>query len=125
MAIERVLLVDDDPDVRHIGALSLARVGGWTVLEADSGLRALEILEDTQPDLILLDVMMPELDGVATFERIRANSDLDAIPIIFLTAKVQRHEVTRYMDLGALGVIAKPFDPLSLPDQVRKILDES
>jgi two-component system, OmpR family, response regulator len=122
MEISKVLLVDDEPDIRKIGLMSLRAVGNWEATEADCGQSALDSLANEVPDLILLDVMMPGMDGPTTLAKLRENPDWVGIPVIFLTAKVQKNEVDRYLDLGARGVIAKPFDPMTLPDEVRKVL---
>src|SRR5690348_12910025 len=119
--IRTVMLVDDEPDIRRIGAISLARVGGWSVVLAASGEEALAHLSRARPDVILLDVMMPGLDGPSTLARLRAALAPD-VPVIFMTAKVLAHEVERYLELGAAGVITKPFDPLRLPEEVRAIV---
>jgi two-component system, OmpR family, response regulator len=123
MAIQKVLLVDDEDDIRTIGQLSLARVGGWQCALAPNGQVALELAESFRPDLVLLDVMMPGMDGPTTFEALRALEATRTVPIIFMTAKVQKHEVARYLELGALGVISKPFDPMRLPVEIRRLLD--
>lgn len=122
MAIRKVMLVDDEADIRKVADLSLKGVGGWEVALAASGDEALAMASSERPDVILLDVMMPGMDGPATLERLRAAPGLEAVPVIFMTAKVQKNEVERYLDLGAVGVIAKPFDPMSLPDEIRGIL---
>lgn len=124
MEINKVLLVDDEPDIRTIGELALREVGGWQVALAPSGAAALALVRQFEPDLILLDVMMPELDGPATLAALRDDPSSAAIPVIFMTAKVQRHEVKRYVELGALGVIAKPFDPMTLPEELRRLTQE-
>jgi len=116
----KALLVDDDPDIRTIGELSLATVGGFEVVVAESGLACLDRAQSARPDVILLDVMMPELDGPSTLRRLRADPRTADIPVIFLTAKVQ--ERGSYLKLGAAGVINKPFDPMTLPDRVRALL---
>jgi CheY-like chemotaxis protein len=120
--IHKVMLVDDEEDIRTIGQLSLGRVGGWQTVMAASGAEALTKAAAEQPDLILLDVMMPELDGPTTFGLLRAQEATARIPIIFMTAKVQKHEVARYLELGAVGVIHKPFDPMMLPSEIRRLL---
>lgn len=122
-AISTVLLVDDDPDIRMVARMSLARVGKWTVHAAGSGAEALALLATTTPDVVLLDVMMPLMDGPTLLARIRANPAWSAIPVIFLSAKVQAREVKHYLELGAAGVIVKPFDPMKLPDEIRQLLD--
>ena len=123
MNVEKIMLVDDESDIRRIGELSLSRVGGWQVTLASSGQEALEKVSGSNPDLILLDVMMPGMDGPQTMARLRAEVDTRDIPIIFITAKVQRKEVERYLALGAVGVIAKPFDPMTLPNEVKRIAE--
>jgi CheY-like chemotaxis protein len=123
--IHKVMLVDDEEDIRTIGQLSLGRVGGWQTVMAASGAEALTKGAAEQPDLILLDVMMPELDGPTTFGLLRAQDATAKIPIIFMTAKVQKHEVARYLELGAVGVIHKPFDPMTLPSEIRRLLAAS
>lgn len=119
--IQRVLLVDDDPDIRMVGGLALG-VGGWDVHVAASGEEGLRMAIELQPDVILLDVMMPTMDGPTTLERLRRNATTSEIPVIFCTAKAQRHEVEYYASLGAAGVIAKPFDAMSLHVEVRDML---
>ncbi|MBU8900767.1 hypothetical protein DRW03_35795 [Corallococcus sp. H22C18031201] len=120
--LRKVLLVDDEDDIRTIGQLSLSRVGGWQTVLASSGAEALEKAASESPDLILLDVMMPGMDGPTTFGKLRAQSSTATTPIIFMTAKIQKQEVARYLELGALGVIGKPFDPMTLPQEIRKLV---
>lgn len=118
----KVLLVDDDEDIRMIGQMALQEVGGFEVVLASSGAQALVVAAAERPDVIVLDVMMPGMDGPTTFRRLRDDEATAAIPVVFVTAKVQRQEVQRYLDLGAIGVIGKPFDPMSLPDELRAIV---
>ena len=120
-AVNRVLYVEDEPNIRAVGVFSLEEVGGFTVQPAESGQDALQKAGSFEPDLILLDVMMPGMDGIATFKALRARVDTSQVPVIFMTAKVQPHEVQGYKDLGAIAVIAKPFDPVTLPDEVRAL----
>lgn len=120
--VRKVMLVDDEDDIRTIGNLSLSRVGGWQTVLAASGAEALEKARAEKPDLILLDVMMPGMDGPTTFGRLRAEEATAHTPIIFMTAKIQKQEVARYLELGALGVIGKPFDPMTLPQEIRKLV---
>jgi CheY-like chemotaxis protein len=128
VAIAKVLMVDDEPDIRRIGQMSLRAVGKWEVALAASGAEALVLVAAAalggRPDVILLDVMMPGMDGPATLAALRSDEATAAIPVIFMTAKVQQHEVERYLALGAAGVIKKPFDPMTLPDQVRRIVGD-
>jgi two-component system OmpR family response regulator len=118
--LERILCVEDEPDIQAIARLALEQVGGFTVEVCGSGQDALELAATFEPDLILLDVMMPDLDGPSTLQALRQRTETAATPVIFMTAKVQPHEVAQYKEMGALDVIAKPFDPMTLPDQIRK-----
>jgi CheY-like chemotaxis protein len=122
---DRVLVVDDEDDIRDIARLSLERIGGWTVVTASSGDEAVELAAREAPfTVVLLDVMMPGSDGPATLERLRSGP-LDAhTPIVFLTAKVQPADRKRLHELGAAGVIAKPFDPTQLSQQLWAVLNE-
>jgi CheY-like chemotaxis protein len=120
--ISSILLVDDEPDIRTIAEMSLSHVGGWRTILASSGREALVLAAAEHPDVILLDVMMPEMDGVATFRALAALPETRDIPVIFMTAKVQSHERERYVGFGAAGVIAKPFDPMRLPQEIEGIL---
>ncbi|HEY9678934.1 MAG TPA: response regulator [Drouetiella sp.] len=124
MTIEHVLLVDDDPNIRKIAEISLSKVGKWRVSLASSGREALDMAVNERPDVILLDVMMPELDGPSTLKCLRHNCAVANIPVIFVTAKVQNHEMAKYAQMGAMGVIVKPFDPMLLPKQVMDIIDQ-
>lgn len=117
-----ILLVDDEPDLLTVARVSLERIGGFTVATCGSGEAALAKAAASPPDLVLLDVMMPGLDGPSTLARLRANPATASLPIVFMTAKAQARDVERYLSLGALGVIAKPFDPMSLSELVRRLL---
>lgn len=117
--LQRVMYVEDEPDIRAVAKLALEAVGGLQVLVCEGGEQALQHGPEFAPQLILLDVMMPGMDGPATLEALRAEPRLAAVPVVFMTAKVQPHEVAHFLGLGAVGVIAKPFDPMSLSDQVR------
>jgi CheY-like chemotaxis protein len=97
-------------------------VGQWETLLARSGSEGVALAATERPDVILLDVMMPEIDGPATLRRLRDEPTTSAIPVIFMTAKVQKSEVSRFLELGAAGVIPKPFDPMTLPHQIRQIM---
>ncbi len=112
--LQRVLLVEDDPDIQIIARLALESVGGMDVCVCNSGAEAIDRAARFGPDLILIDVMMPEMDGPATLAALHQLPELAHIPAIFLTARVQRHEVEEYRALGAIDVIAKPFDPMTL-----------
>lgn len=119
---KRLLLVDDEPDIREIARLSLEHVGGWEVATAASGVEALELAAAERFDLVLLDVMMPELDGPGTLARLRESGAIDDTPVIFLTAKVQAADRRQLDALGAAGFIGKPFDPMRLPDEIARVL---
>lgn len=121
MKLERILYAEDEPDIQAVAKLALEMVGGFTVQICNNGADALQKVAGFAPDLILLDVMMPGMDGPSTLQCLRADPATAIIPVIFLTAKVQASEVARYQALGALDVIAKPFDPMSLAAQVRQI----
>jgi CheY-like chemotaxis protein len=122
LKIDKIMIVDDDDDIRTITELAVRRLGNWDVVSAASGGEALELARREQPDVILLDVMMPVLDGPATMAKLREEPATAGIPVIFLTAKVQKHEVDSYLAQGAVGVIRKPFDATSLPDEIRGIV---
>ena len=119
--MRKILFVDDDEDIRTIAHLSLTAVGGWQVTLADSGLQALEEARREPPDLIILDMMMPNVNGLETLRRLRAEERTASIPVIFMTAKVQKAEIEQYRAAGA-GVIAKPFDPMTLPAEICRVL---
>ena len=122
MEIKRILVVDDDNDIRTIAQVSLADVGGWEVILAASGSEALSLAATHQPDLILLDVMMPGMDGLTTFTNLRQSDVTREIPVVLVTAKALRREHEQYLNLGVEGVIVKPFDPMTLPDTIRGIV---
>jgi two-component system, OmpR family, response regulator len=124
MRIKRVLQVDDDPVMRLIGEITLKRIGKWEVLTTDTGISALELAAEWMPDVILLDVVMPIVDGPTTFKILRRSKQCLSIPVIFVTGATGREEVDRLMQLGVAGVISKPYDPLSLPALIQYICDE-
>lgn len=123
--LQRVLYVEDDPDIQMVAQMALEVVGGLTLRTCSSGQEAVQAAASFNPDLILLDVMMPGMDGPATLAELRKLPATAATPVVFMTAKVQTAEVTHYKSLGAVGVIAKPFDPMELPQQVRQLWRES
>jgi DNA-binding response OmpR family regulator len=118
----KVLIIDDDADIRLIAALTLSRVGGMDVVEAAGGAEGVRKAEQERPDVILLDMMMPTMDGTATLAALRAQPATAGMPVIFLTAKVVGAEVDRLKALGAAGVLIKPFDPRTLAADVRALL---
>jgi two-component system OmpR family response regulator len=121
---KKLLFVDDVESIRLIAKIGLEHGSQWQVLSVSSGQEALDIAPKEMPDLILLDVMMPGMDGKETLIKLRENSITAQIPVIFVTAKVQNHELKSYLELGALGVISKPFDPMTLSADIEKILHE-
>lgn len=124
MALERILYAEDEPDIQAVAKLALEMLGSFQVLICGNGHEALAKVKGFAPDLILLDVMMPGMDGPATLQKLRADPSTATIPVIFLTAKVQPQEVAQYQAMGALNVIAKPFDPMTLATQVRQVWSE-
>ena len=119
----RLLLVDDEDDIRAVAQLSLESVGGWDVVTAGSGAEAVRAATTEPFDAILLDVMMPELDGPTTLERLREAGV--AAPVVFLTAKVQPGDRRALEATGAAGILAKPFDPMRLPEDLDRVLREA
>lgn len=114
----RILIVDDEDDIREVAQLCLEVIGEWEVTPVSSGQQALQLAPGLQPDVILMDVMMPELDGPSTFRLLQQNEATRAIPVILLTAKVQASDRKQFEELGVAGVIAKPFDPLTLAGEI-------
>ena len=119
--VERILYVEDEPDIRAIAQMALEAVGGFTVIACASGAEALAAAPEARADLLLLDVMMPGMDGPATLAALRQLPATAATPVIFMTAKVQPAERAQHLALGALDVIAKPFDPMALSEQILAI----
>jgi CheY-like chemotaxis protein len=117
-----LLLIDDDDDIREIAQLSLELGAGWTIHSEDSGEKGVATAVRVRPDAILLDVMMPVLDGPGTLARLREDERTKDIPVLFLTAKARPAERDRLAGLSVAGVLAKPFDPMTLADQVRAAL---
>ena len=123
-ALSRILYVEDDPDIQAIAMMVLESIHGFTMEACSSGADALAKAVPFKPDLILLDVMMPGMDGPETLKNLRKFPVLVDVPVIFMTAKVQPQEVQGYLNLGALGVIAKPFDPMTLAQQLTSIWEK-
>jgi CheY-like chemotaxis protein len=119
---KRILIVDDEDDVRAIAQLGLEMGANWTVLAASSGREALEMAAIEQPDAILLDMMMPDMDGRETLNKLKADPKTQDIPVILVTAKVQPSDQSSFADLDVAAVLAKPFRPLQLADQIRDAL---
>ena len=118
----KILIIDDEDDIREVAALSLESVAGWEVIKASSGAQGLARAVEHQPDAILLDVMMPGMDGPTTFSELRKNQATAAIPVLLLTAKVQGNDQKRFADLGVEAVLFKPFDPMTLSTQIARAL---
>lgn len=121
MELQRILYVEDDPDIQVIAVMVLESLHGFTLETCSSGAEALAKAVAFKPDLILLDVMMPAMDGPETLKNLRLFPQLSTTPVVFMTAKVQPQEVQHYLSLGAIDVIAKPFDPMTLAEQLRAI----
>jgi CheY-like chemotaxis protein len=117
-ALRRILLVEDNADIRTIVKAALETVGGYEVHACESGTEALAAVAGFAPQLILLDVMMPDLDGPGVLARLRERPECAAIPVVFLTAKATKDEVQRLRALGAADVLTKPFDPMTLHEKV-------
>lgn len=122
MTIKRILVVDNEQYIREVAQICLETVAGWQVITAGSGSEGLTTAQAEQPDAILLDVMMPDMDGLTTFQKLQANSATRHIPVILLTAKVQASDCRRYAELGMIAAIAKPFNPLQLAAQIAAAL---
>lgn len=119
----RVLIIDDEADIRRIARLSLSRIGGMEVTDAESGPEGVRKAQESPPDAILLDVKMPGFDGPSTLAALRGNPVTSGIPVLFLTAATTPSEMDALGQLGAAGILTKPFDPLVLPSQVRAALE--
>lgn len=119
----RILYVDDEADIREIAGMALELDPDFRVRTCASGRDGITAAHEWSPDIILLDVMMPELDGPSVLAMLREDPATSAIPVVFITARTQAHEVAHLRALGARGVIAKPFDPMALAGQVRELLD--
>ncbi len=118
--LKRVLHVEDDPSIRMVAGIALEKVGNLEVLSCESGQMALEKAVAFDPQVLLLDVMMPQMDGPATLKQLREILDVDSKLVLFMTAKVQQKEIDEYLGIGAFGVIIKPFDPMTLARQIQE-----
>jgi len=119
--LEKILLVEDDPDIQEVAVMALEDFGEYTVTACSSGEEALDKTPEFSPDMILLDVMMPGMDGPTTLGKLRQKAETADIPVAFLTARTQPHEVEQYKSLGAIDVIKKPFDPVELCATIEQI----
>ena len=123
--LKKIMLVEDAPDIQLVAKIALEKMGDFTIEVCSSGTEAIQKAPQFNPDLILLDVMMPGMDGPTTLKALRKLAPIAETPVIFMTAKVQPQEIANYFDLGALNVIAKPFDPMSLADTIRTMWENS
>jgi CheY-like chemotaxis protein len=122
VSAKQILVIDDEDDIRKLTQTCLEMMGGWQVLTASSGSEGLAQAQANQPDAILLDVMMPDMDGPTTFQKLQANPATRHIPVILLTARGRSADQRLFAELGVTGVIKKPFNPLKLADQVAEAL---
>ena len=123
-SLRQILYVEDEPDIREIAQIALEDIGNFNVIYCANGCEALEKAKNSQPDLILLDVMMPQMDGPTTLTELRKMPYYASLPIIFMTAKIQPDEIIKFKAMGALDVISKPFDPMTLADTIKKIWEK-
>jgi len=124
MTLSRILLVEDDVDIQKVVRMSLKLRGIKDVVVAENGEECLAVVSQVKPDVILLDVMMPKMDGYETCRRLKANPETQSVPIIFLTAKAQQFEIKRGFQEGAIGYLTKPFDPMTLHEQIVAMLNQ-
>ena len=123
-SLQKIMMIEDDPDIQAVARLALETLGSFTVEACSRGQEALETAPVFGPDLILLDVMMPGMDGPTTLQRLRALPQTATVPVVFMTAKVMPHEIDHYKTLGALDVIRKPFDPMTLSATLTSIWNQ-
>ncbi|WP_306016311.1 response regulator [Oceanicaulis sp. MMSF_3324] len=123
MKLERIACVEDDLDIRTILEMSLSEVGGFSVELYEDGPSALAALTGEPPQLIMLDMMMPGMNGLEVLKALRRRPEYQDTPVVFMTAKAQSHELDTYIEAGAQTVIVKPFDPMTLPNEILKIWD--
>ncbi len=119
--LEHVLYVDDDAHIQEVAQMCLEMVGGFTVTCLSSGAELVEKINEIKPQFILLDVMMPSMDGPTTLKHLKEKNLLNNVPVVFMTARAQPEEIRHYIDMGAVDVIAKPFDPMILSEQINTI----
>lgn len=121
--LKKILYAEDEPDVQTVVELTIQTMSDYQVKICNNGKKLLECVNEYNPDLIILDIMMPEMDGPTTFRHLKLNESTKDIPVIFMTAKAQVHEVEIFKETGAIGVITKPFDPMNLCDEIQTIWD--
>jgi CheY-like chemotaxis protein len=122
MHVKRILIIDDEETIQTVVKFGIKMAAGWEVLTAGSGAQGIQTAQTQKIDAILLDVMMPDMDGIATFRELQSHAQTAQIPVILLTAKAQAAEKRQFNDLGVSGAIAKPFNSLNLPEQIARIL---
>ena len=120
-ALNRICYVEDDEDIQRIVRMSLERVGKMTVEVVTDSLKAIEVIMAFKPDLVMLDWMMPGMDGPTLFRKMKQDAQLGALPVVFITAKAAQRDTDELLALGAAGVLSKPFSPKDLPDQLRAV----
>jgi len=125
MSTKCILVIDDEPNLCLVIQACLETMGNWQVITAESGKKGLQLAQTEHPDAILLDVMMPDMDGLTLFKELQKSPTTQEIPVILLTAKVFNNDITQFNQLGIAGVIAKPFDPMTLTKEVTKVLNWS
>ncbi len=123
--LKKILYVEDEPDIQEVAIEAMTALGGFEIKACSNGKEALAACAGFGPDLILMDVMMPEMDGPTTLKSLKADGATSSIPVIFMTAKVQSHEVEEYKKQGVVDVIKKPFDVMTLSDQIKDIWAKS
>lgn len=122
MTKKSILLIDDEETIQEVVQVGIEIESGWQVAIASSGAEGIDLAQSQQPDVILLDVMMPEMDGIDTLSQLKSNQKTSAIPVIFLTAKAQAEEKNQFQSLGVVDVITKPFNSMTLASQIARIL---
>lgn len=122
--LKKILYAEDEPDVQTVVEITIQSMSNYDIKACSNGKKLLDCVEEYNPDLILLDVMMPEMDGPTTFEHLLSNEKTKDIPVIFMTAKAQTHEVETFKKSGAIGIITKPFDPLLLCSEIEQIWEK-
>lgn len=119
--LNKILYAEDEPDIQEVAQMALDMMGGFTIHTCNNGEEAVKAALEFAPDLMLFDVMMPSMDGPTALQEIRKLPGMETTPVIFMTAKVQNHEIQEYKDMGAIDVIAKPFDPMTLAEEIQAI----
>lgn len=122
-SLTKILYAEDEADIREIAILAIEAIGGFEIAACGSGAEVLGLAKAFLPQLILLDVMMPTMDGLSTLQALKQDEQLKNIPVIFLTAKIMNDEIAHFKEMGAVDIIAKPFDPITLPTQIQTIWD--